>query len=115
MPQNATLRGLYSSNCKPSKGGLFMSSESEKQSKEKRILRMVKKVLTDVAKDTYTPAELKHPLSAGTINGIRECLAMISVREGELHGESSSKPRFIDEPNDTVVVQLDTLSNKKKD
>ena len=92
-----------------------MSTDPEKQNKEQRILRMVKKVLTDVAKDTYTPAELRHPLSADTINGIRECLAMISARESELHGESSSKPHFIDEPRDTVVVQMDTLSTKKKD
>jgi hypothetical protein len=92
-----------------------MSTDSENQSKEKRILSMVKKVLTDVAKDTYTPAELRHPLSADTINGIRECLAMISVRETELHGESGSKPHFVDEPSDTVVVQLDTRGTKKKD
>lgn len=30
-------------------------------SKEQQILQLMKKVLTDVAKDTYTPAELKHP------------------------------------------------------
>lgn len=90
-----------------------MSTESE--SKEQRILRLVKKVLTDVAKDTYTPAELRHPLSGNTINGIRECLGLISAREMELNGESSHKPRFIDEPQDSVVVQLDTSGSKKKD
>jgi len=90
-----------------------MSTESE--SKEQRILRLVKKVLTDVAKDTYTPPELRHPLSEKTINSIRECLGLISARETELNGDSNRKPRFIDEPQDSVVVQLDTSNTKKKD
>jgi hypothetical protein len=83
------------------------------ESKEQRILRLVKKVLTEVAKDTYTPPELRHPLSENTINGIRECLSLISARESELNGASTQKPRFIDEPQDTVVVQFDTSGSKK--
>ncbi|HEC18668.1 MAG TPA: segregation and condensation protein A [Gammaproteobacteria bacterium] len=85
-----------------------MSTESENgpESPELRILRMMKKVLTDVAKDTYTPPALRHPLSESTINGIRECLVLISARENELAGPSTYKPRFVDEPQDTVVVQL---------
>lgn len=90
-----------------------MSTENETESKEQRILRMVKKVLTDIAKDTYTPPELRHPLSENTINGIRECLGLITARESELNGKSDNKPRFIDEPQDTVVVQLDTSKPKK--
>ena len=89
-----------------------MSSESENESKELRILHMVKKVLTEVAKDTYTPPELKHPLSSATINGIRECLALITAREQELSGESSQKPRFIDEPPKHVVVDFDPSKTK---
>jgi len=87
-------------------------------SKEQRILSIVKKTLTDVAKDTYTPAELRHPLSEQTINSIRECLSLISARETELASEagqtSTVKPRFIDEPQDTVVVKLDTRASKDK-
>jgi hypothetical protein len=90
-----------------------MSTESNNESKEQRILRLVKKVLTEVAKDTYTPPELRHPLSENTINGIRECLALISARESELNGESSAKPRFIDEPQDKVVVEFDTGKPKE--
>jgi hypothetical protein len=81
-------------------------------SPELRILQMVKKVLTDVAKDTYTPPQLRHPLSENTINSIRDCLSLISARERELQGESSHKPHFTDEPSDTVVVQLDTSAGK---
>lgn len=86
--------------------------------KELRILKMVKKTLTDIAKDTYTPPELKHPLSEQTINSIRECLSLISAREAELAGSegqvTSSKPRFIDEPQDSVVVKFDTGNPKDK-
>lgn len=91
-------------------------TETDTHDKELRILKMVKKTLTDIAKDTYTPPELKHPLSEQTINSIRECLALISAREAELadsEGQvSSSKPRYIDEPQDTVVVKFDSGSTE---
>ena len=87
-------------------------------SKEARILRMVKRVLTDIVKDTSTPPELKHPLSNATIEGIRECLSLISSREQELQNESGTpsraKPRFIDEPQKNVVVSLKPKAKPKK-
>jgi len=82
-------------------------------SKEEQILRMVKKVLTDVAKDTHVKPGLRHPLSDNTILGIRECLTLITARELELSREagreSKMRPRFIDEPKNEVVVSLDSL------
>ena len=48
-------------------------------SKEERILQMMRKVLTDVAKDTYTKPGLKHPLSENTILSIREWLKLIDT------------------------------------
>jgi hypothetical protein len=87
-------------------------------SKEEQILQMMRKVLTDVAKDTYTKPGLKHPLSEETILSIRECLKLISAREGELAeaaGRPSEKrPRYVDEPQKSVVVKLDTSGLKKK-
>jgi len=85
-------------------------SETE-LTKEERILRIMKSVLTSVAKDTATESGLKHPLSAQTIRDIRECLMVITGREQELakeHGrDTSARPRFIDEPPSEVVVPLD--------
>lgn len=85
--------------------------------KEERILRMMKNVLTSVAKDTATEPGLKHPLSEHTIQSVRECLAMISAREHELAQEygrsTSARPRFIDEPKSEVVVPLDIGSMKR--
>ena len=83
---------------------------SNELSKEQRILRVCKRVLTDVAKDTVTPAGMKHPLSENTIQGIRDCLQLISARETEilsLQGdESTARPRFVDEPQKNVVVNI---------
>jgi len=93
-------------------------SESE-LSKEEQILRMVKKVLTDVAKDTHVKPGLRHPLSDNTILGIRECLSLITAREMELSAEAGRenrmRPRFADEPQDHVVVSLDTLKRPGKE
>lgn len=87
-------------------------------SKEEQILQVMRKVLTQVAKDTYTPSNLKHPLSEGTINGIRDCLSLITSREAELAKEAgrenNMKPRYVDEPSSSVVVKLDTKSFKSK-
>jgi hypothetical protein len=91
-------------------------SEQE-MTKEERILAMMKNVLTSVAKDTAPQPGLRHPLSEHTIQGIRECLMMITAREQELARElgrdTSARPRFIDEPKSEVVVPLDFSSMKK--
>ncbi len=89
-------------------------------SKEEQILRAVKKVLTEVIKDTATAPGMKHPLSEPTINGLRDCLVLISNREHEL-AEAADRPRterphFTDEPKPQgdVVVPLHAISRPKK-
>jgi hypothetical protein len=87
-------------------------------SKEEQILKMVKKVLTDIAKDTHVKPGLKHPLSDNTILGIRDCLSLITARELELAKEAgrenNMRPHFIDEPKKTVVVPIETLKKTTK-
>ena len=69
---------------------------------EQRILRAVKLTLANVIKDTATPHGMRHPLSDGTIQDLRQCLALISARERELAqaaGKATeSRPRYADEP-----------------
>lgn len=93
-------------------------TESE-LTQEEKILQMMKRVLTDVAKDTFVRPGLKHPLSENTIHGIRDCLALITSRERELaeaHGRSMDKrPRFVDEPASSVVVPLSSLKPEQQD
>lgn len=88
----------------------------EQPSIELRILRMMRRTLTGIAKDTHTPPSMRHPLSEETINDIRECLALITRRESELNGLAEDhRPHFIDEPRGAVVVQIDTSHLGKKD
>jgi hypothetical protein len=76
-------------------------SDSE-ASMEARILQAVKLTLANVIKDTATPHGMRHPLSDGTIQDLRQCLALIGARERELAqaaGKAAGgKPRYADEP-----------------
>ncbi len=99
-----------------------MSNEiKDGPSKEEDILQLIKNTLTAIAKDTYTPPELTHPLSRDTINQIRNCFAVITQRQQELaraRGEEfNDRPRYIDEPAEPFVVSLDDFrdSAKKED
>lgn len=84
-------------------------------SKEANILSAVKRVLTEVIKDTATQPGVKHPLNDNTINGLRDCLVLISQREQELAAEGGrsmdARPRFTDElqPQGDVVVPLHAI------
>ena len=86
---------------------------------EERILRVMKRVLTDVAKDTYTRPGHRHPLSDDTVKGIQKCLVLITARESELNaaaGRSADmRPRFIDEPAKSVVVPLNVPGPKNSE
>ena len=91
--------------------------EIEEKAKEKRIMIMMRQVLSAVARDTVPPPGMKHPLTDSTIQGIRDCLALISARERELNieldEEEQARPRYIDEPQTTKVVSLDSLLKNK--
>lgn len=93
------------------------TSEAE-LSKEQRILSMVKRVLTDVARDTHAPPGMRHPLSDSTINGIRDCLNLIVAREQELAEalgqDMNMRPRYIDEPRKNTVVRINIDGLRKK-
>lgn len=73
-----------------------------KQTVEERILLAVKLTLANVIKDTATPHGMRHPLTDGTIEDLRQCLALISARERELAQAAgrpmADRPRFADEP-----------------
>lgn len=88
------------------------------ESKEFQILKALKLVLTDVVKDTATQPGLKHPLSNRTIEGIRQCLKLISARERELVEDAGKtlnmRPYYVDEPKKNVVVPITMISRDKK-
>ena len=82
-------------------------------SKEREILKIMRKVLAQVVKDT-TPASraMKHPLSDHTIDDIRNCLGLIAARERELAdaaGVDMEKPYFVDEKRGAEVVSISRI------
>ena len=92
---------------------------SEDSSKEREILMIMRKVLAQVVKDT-TPSSraLKHPLSEQTIQDIRNCLGLISLRERELAdaaGAAVEKPYFSDEQQAAEVVSINKIGRMDKD
>ena len=92
------------------------SQAQDEKKMEKRIMVMMRQVLAAVARDTVPPPGMKHPLSDSTIQGIRDCLAVISAREHELNidldEENQQRPRYIDEARSSKVVSLDSITKK---
>ena len=91
---------------------------SDISKKERQILLVMRKVLANIIKDT-TPdhRSMKHPLSDPTIQQIRECLGLISLRERELTddaGVKMEKPYFTDEKQAAEVISFAPPGGKTK-
>lgn len=86
---------------------------SEQEVTEEQILAIMKRLLTDIAKETFTRPGVKHPLSDDTIRNMRETLKLISVREVDLSADSkdisAKRPRYVDEQNKSVVVSMQDI------
>jgi hypothetical protein len=94
---------------------------TDDSSKERQILMVMRKVLAAVIKDTTPPNRaLKHPLSEGTIDDIRNCLGLIAARERELAdaaGVAQERPYYTDDPARAAnrVVPITQISRRKPD
>ena len=86
---------------------------------EQRILRVMRKVLAAVVRDTAPEPGMRHPLKDGTIEDIRACFALISARERELAEQDGKtirdRPRFADVPRTTQVVEFHRPAKPPKD
>jgi hypothetical protein len=85
--------------------------------KEQQILIAMRKTLSGIIKDVTPPPGMRHPLSAGTIEDVRQCLALIAAREKELadaQGRGGERPYYADEPPAAQVVPIVGLSRKKE-
>lgn len=79
----------------------------EALSKEQRILRVLRKVLGNIVKDTAPRPGRPNPLQESTINDIRDLFGLIAEREAELAGPGrNERPHFSDEEPPSKVVQL---------
>jgi len=91
-----------------------MTSKNE-TSMEQRILRVMRKVLASVVKDTTPQPGMYHPLSQHTIEDIKACFALISAREMELAKEAGiaeERPHFSDDTSKAKVVPISRSSLK---
>jgi hypothetical protein len=84
-------------------------------SMEQRVLRVMRKVLASVVKDTTPQPGMHHALSQQTIEDIKACFALISAREMELAkgaGIAEERPHFSDDPRKAKVVPITRSSLK---
>jgi len=82
--------------------------DTEELSKEQRIMRIMRKTLGNVVKDVTPLGGRTNPLTASTIQDIKDCFALISERERELAEAlnfDQAKPYYADGelPNAKVI------------
>jgi hypothetical protein len=73
--------------------------DSAELSKEQQILRLMRKTLGNVVRDATPLGGRPNPLTANTIQDIKDCFALISEREKELAdklGFDQAKPYYTD-------------------
>lgn len=84
--------------------------------KERDIMLVMRKVLTQIVKDTTPPSKaMRHPLSDATIQDIRQCLGLISARERELADKSGipeERPRYVDDQSAPKVVPISSITKR---
>jgi len=88
-------------------------------SKEQQIMVVMRKVLTQIVKETAPQQGRPSPFSEETIEDIRMCLGLISSREQELLVEAgienNARPHFIDEEKQNAqVISLDEIKAQRK-
>ena len=83
---------------------------SEYLSKEHQIIATMRKVLSEIIRDTTPPPGRPHPLRESTIEDVKQCFSLITAREKEIHEESGKsmdmRPRYTDEPKKSHVVEF---------
>jgi len=84
---------------------------TEFHSKEHQILATLRKVLSEIVKDTTPPPGHRHTLKPQTIDSIKHSFMLITAREKEIIEDAGGKamdarPRYADEPKTSHVVQF---------
>ena len=85
--------------------------------KELEILVALRKVLSGVVREITPDPGMKHPLSEGTIEDVRQSFMLIAAREKEiaeaLGKPSLHRPMYKGDTPKTNVVKLHGMSDKK--
>ncbi|MCG6938569.1 MAG: segregation and condensation protein A [Gammaproteobacteria bacterium] len=89
---------------------------TEYHSKEHQILATLRKVLSDVVRDTTPPPGRPHPLKPQTVDNVKMAFQLITAREKEIieaaGGSMDKRPRYADEPKTSHVVQFTKPKDK---
>ncbi len=82
-------------------------NEAKDLTLEHRILIQVRQVLASVVRDVTPAPGRPNPLSSRTIEGIRDCFALIAARERELSAKQTPDlPVFADDGATTRIVDF---------
>jgi len=85
-------------------------------SKEHQILATLRKVLSEVVRDTTPKPGRPNALKPQTVENVKICFQLITSREKEIiedaGGEMDKRPRYADEPQKSQVVQFNKPENK---
>lgn len=85
-------------------------------SKEHQILATVRKVLSEIVRDTTPSPGRPHALRPQTVEDLKNCFQLITSREKEIiedaGGEMDKRPRYADEPKKSHVVQFTKPKDK---
>jgi len=83
---------------------------------EQRLMRMMRKTLTSIVRDTAPRDGNPSPLSEATVLGIKDCLMVISVRETELSQLTGrtldERPHFTDDTPNSHAVKISSIPKK---
>jgi hypothetical protein len=83
---------------------------------EQRLMRMMRKTLTSIVRDTAPRNGNPSPLSETTVLGIKDCLMVISGRETELSQLTGrtldERPHFTDDTPNTHAVKISSIPKK---
>ena len=79
-------------------------------------MRMMRKTLTSIVRDTAPRDGNPSPLTEATILNIKDCLVVISNRETELARLTGrtleERPHFTDEPSTAHTVKITSIPKK---
>lgn len=88
----------------------------DQESKEQRILRVLRKVLGNIVKDAMPAQGTPHPFQQSTVDSIRDLFGLIAERERELAQlaglSDSEKPYYTDEPPTSQIVAMPKPTRK---
>jgi hypothetical protein len=82
---------------------------------EQRLMRMMRKTLTSIVRDTAPRDGNPSPLTEATILGIKDCLVVISSQAelAKLTGQTlDERPRFTDETPTSHAVKISSIPKK---